>query len=145
MPVRSVIFAIVLAAGLAACASASRVMISDPRPPIPVEQVRVYTQPPAGRYVEIALLDARSGEFTYGAQNRNDTVIGKLRAEAARLGANGVLLQEMGQMPSSGGVGIGVGGGSGGRHGGFGGGISVGVSPPKQTARAIAIYLPDAR
>lgn len=125
---------------LAGCASVSRVMISEPRPAVPVEQVRVYTQPPAGRYVEIALLDASSGEFTYGAQNRQDAVIGKLRTEAARLGANGVLLQDMAQVPSSGGVGIGVGGG--GRH--VGGGVNVGISPPKQVARAVAIWVDGA-
>lgn len=125
---------------LAGCASASRVMISDPRPPIPVAQVRVYLQPPATRYVEIALLDASTGEFTFGAQNRNDTLINKLRTEAAQLGANGVLIQDRGQVPSNGGLGIGVGGG--GRH--VGGGVSVGISPPKERARAIAIYVPDA-
>ena len=125
---------------LAGCASASRVMISDPRPAIPVAQVRVYLQPPATRYVEIALLDASTGEFTFGAQNRNDTLINKLRTEAAQLGANGVLIQDRGQVPSNGGLGIGVGGG--GRH--VGGGVSVGISPPKERARAVAIYVPDA-
>lgn len=137
---RTVLATVLAAALLAGCASVSRVMISDPRPPVPVEQVRVYSQPPAARYVEIALLDASSGEFTYGAQNRQDAVLGKLRAEAARLGANGVLLQDMAQVPSNGGVGIGVGGG--GRH--VGGGVNVGISPPKQVARAVAIWVDGA-
>ena len=39
----------VLAVALAGCASVSHTMISDPRPPIAVEQVRVYLQPPATR------------------------------------------------------------------------------------------------
>lgn len=136
---RPALTAIVLALGLTGCASASRVMISDPRPPIAVEQVRVYSQPPMGRYVEIALLDASSGGLTYGAQNRNDAVIAKLRAEAARLGANGVLLQDMAEVPSGGGVGIGVGGGS--RR--VGGGVGVDISPPRRIARAVAIWVPD--
>ncbi|HEY4583377.1 MAG TPA: hypothetical protein VIG88_11015 [Lysobacter sp.] len=131
---------VVLAALLAGCASASHVMISDPRPPVAVEQVRVYLQPPASRYVEIALLDARTGEFTYGAQNRDNTLMNRLRSEAAKLGANGVLLQERGQVPSASGVGIGVGGG--GRH--VGGGVSVGIGAPKERARAVAIWVPDA-
>lgn len=139
MNLRAVLLSIAVAGALAACASASRVMISDPRPPIAVEQVRVYLQPPAGRFVEIALLDADSG-FTYGAQARQDAVMQRLRVEAAKLGANGVLVQHMGERPSDGGVGIGIGGG--GRH--VGGGISVGVSPPKQTVRAVAIWVPDA-
>ena len=129
-----------LALALAACASASHVMISDPRPPIAVEQVRIYTQPPASRYVEIALLDANTGDFNYGAQNRENALMTRLRTEAAKLGANGVLLQERGQVPSSSGVGIGIGGG--GRH--VGGGVSLGVGAPKERARAVAIYVPEA-
>lgn len=127
----------VLALALVACASTSHVMISDPRPPIAVEQVRVYAQPPASRYVEIALLDATTGDFTYGAQNRENALMTRLRTEAARLGANGVLIQDRGQVPSNGGVGIGIGGG--GRH--VGGGVSVGVGAPKERARAVAIWV----
>ena len=130
----------VLAVALAGCASVSHTMISDPRAPLAVEQVRVYLQPPATRYVEIALLDASTGEFTYGAQNRDDALMRKLRTEAARLGANGVLIQNRGQVPSNGGVGIGMGGGS--RH--LGGGVSVGISPPKERASAVAIWVADA-
>ena len=139
MTLRPLIPAILLLA-LAACTSVSHTMISDPRPPIAVEQVRVYLQPPATRYVEIALLDATTGEFTYGAQNRDDALMLKLRTEAARLGANGVLIQNRGQVPSNGGVGLGVGGGS--RH--VGGGVSVGISPPMARARAVAIGGADA-
>lgn len=139
MSLRPLVLSLALVGALAGCASASRVMISDPRPPIAVEQVRVYAQPPAGRYVEIALLDASSG-FTYGAQARNDAVIARLRAEAAKLGANGVLIQEIGEYSSGSGLGIGVGGGS--RR--IGGGVSVDVAPPRRTARAVAIYVPDA-
>lgn len=131
---------LVLAVALAGCASVSHTMISDPRAPIAVEQVRVYLQPPATRYVEIALLDASTGDFTYGAQNRDDTLMLKLRTEAAKLGANGVLIQNRGQVPSGGGVGIGVGGG--GRH--VGGGVSVGINAPKERASAVAIWVPDA-
>lgn len=139
MTLRPALLSLVLLGVLAGCASASRVMISDPRPPIAVEQVRVYMQPPAERHVEIALLDASTG-FTYGAQARNDAVIAKLRHEAARLGANGVVIQEMGEHSGGSGLGIGVGGA--GRH--VGGGVSVGVSPPKRTARAVAIWVPGA-
>jgi hypothetical protein len=130
--------ALVLA--LAGCASVSHTLISDPRPPIAADQVRVYLQPPATRYVEIALLDATTGEFTYGAQNRDDALMLKLRTEAAKLGANGVLIQNRGQVPSNGGVGIGMGGGS--RH--IGGGVSVGISPPKERASAVAIWVDNA-
>jgi hypothetical protein len=137
MRLRPVLLSLALLGALAGCATASRVMISEPRPPIAVEQVRVYSQPPAGRYVEIALLDASSG-FTYGAQARNDAVIARLRAEAAKLGANGVVLQEVGEFSGGSGLGIGVGGGS--RR--VGGGVSVDVAPPRRVARALAIHVP---
>jgi hypothetical protein len=140
MRLRPFVLSLALLGALAGCATASRVMISEPRPAIPVEQVRVYSQMPAGRYVEIALLDASSGGFTYGAQNRNDAVIAKLRAEAAKLGANGVVLQAVDEYAGGSGLGIGVGGG--GRH--VGGGVSVDIAPPRRVARAVAVWVPDA-
>lgn len=132
------VLSLALLGALAGCATASHLMISPARPAIAVEQVRVYTQMPAGPYVEIALLDASSGGFTYGAQNRNDAVIARLRTEAAKLGANGVVIQDMGEI--SGGSGLGVGVGGGGRH--VGGGVSVDVAPPRRVARAVAIHVP---
>lgn len=137
MRLSPLVLSLALLGSLAGCASASRVMISDPRPAIPVEQVQVYFQPPAVPYVEIALLDASTGGFTYGAQNRSDAVIAKLRAEAAELGANGVIVQDMAEAPSGSGVGIGVGGG--GRH--VGGGVGVDISPPRRMARGVAIHV----
>jgi hypothetical protein len=140
MRLQPLVLSLALLGALAGCATASRVMISEPRPAIPLEQVRIYPQMPTGRYVEIALLDASSGGFTYGAQNRNDAVIAKLRQEAASLGANGVVLQAVDEYAGGSGLGIGVGGG--GRH--VGGGVSVDVAPPRRVARAVAIWVPDA-
>jgi len=134
------LLSIALVLALVGCASVSHTMISDPRPPVAVEQVRVYLQPPATRYVEVALLDATTGDFTYGARHRDDALMLKLRTEAAKLGANGVLIQNRGQVPSGSGVGIGVGGG--GRH--VGGGVSVGIAAPKERASAVAIWVSDA-
>ncbi|MBW8811561.1 MAG: hypothetical protein JF591_22685 [Lysobacter sp.] len=126
---------------LAACAS-SHVLTGQPRPPVPVEQVRVYFAPPPSRYEEIALLQSNSGAFTYGEQNKMNSVLDKLRVEAAKLGANGVLFQ--GTEDGSGGTGVslGAGGGSygGGRH--FsGGGVGVSISPRQKFARGTAIYV----
>ena len=72
----SLLLAAVLLAG---CASTSRVMISPARPALAPEQVRVYFDPPPGRYVEIALLETASGPLTYGEQNKLDSVLAKLR------------------------------------------------------------------
>jgi hypothetical protein len=130
------------AALLAGCASTSRLMISPARPALSPEQVHVYMEPPTGRYVEIALLETASGPLTYGEQNKTNAVIEKLRAEAARLGANGLLLQGMASGYRGGRVGVGVGAGrySGG-HTRIGGGVGVDISPTPKHAQALAIFV----
>ena len=143
MNLRALAFAL-LAVALAlsvGCASTSKVMLGQPRPAIAPEQVRVYYAPPPGRYVEIALLETSSGGFTYGEQNKMDSVIGKLRVEAARLGANGVLVQDTASGYGGSSVGVGVGGGSFGRRSHIGGGVGVSISPTPKYARAIAIHV----
>ena len=96
---------------LAGCETTSRVMLGPTYPAITPEQVQIYYQPPA-RYREVALLETASGSFTYGEQHKMDAVLAKLRIEAAKLGANGVLFQgtETGYGGSN--VGVGVGGGN---------------------------------
>ncbi|MFC7302176.1 hypothetical protein [Cognatiluteimonas weifangensis] len=137
IPLLSAVLALALLGG---CASTSRVMLASPRPALAPEQVRVYFTPPPGRYQEIALLETASGPFTYGEQNKLDEVIAKLRAEAARLGANGVLVQDTSSGYRSGGVNVGVGGGRIGGHSHVGGGVGVDISPTRKHAAAIAIY-----
>ena len=126
---------------LAGCATTSHVMLSPARPALAPAQVRVYFTPPPGRYVEIALLETASGPFTYGEQNKMDAVMAKLRAEAASLGANGVLLQDTANGYRGGGVNVGVGGGNFGGHTRVGGGVGVDISPTQKHARATAIYV----
>ena len=141
MSLRALATAALFAVVLGGCASTSKVMISPPRPAIAPEQVRVYFVPPPGRYVEIALLETSSGAFTYGEQNKMDSVLGKLRVEAAKLGANGVLLQDTASGHGGSSVGVGVGGGSFGGRSHVGGGVGVSISPTQKFARAIAIHV----
>lgn len=131
---------------LAGCSSTSQLVTGTPRAPIDPSQVRVYYAPPPGGYEEIAQLETSSGGFTYGEQNKLDDVINNLRAQAAKLGANGVLF--VGSQNSMGGssIGVGAGGGSyGGYHGGSfsSGGIGVSISPTKKYASGVAIYVPN--
>lgn len=133
----AVLLAAVLLAG---CASTSRVMIGHARPAIAPEQVQVYAVAPP-RYQEIALLQTQSGSFTYGEQNKMNSVLAKLRKAAAGLGANGVLLTGQGDEGRAGGVGIGVGGGHFGGHTHVGGGVGIDISPSQKHASAIAIYV----
>lgn len=135
------VFAIaVLALTAAACAS-SHLLTGQPRPPIDPSQVRVYFSAPPGGYEEIARLQTGSGAFTYGEQNKMNSVMAKLRTEAAKLGANGVLFT--GTDDSYGGSSVGVGAG-GGRIGGSGfssGGVGVSISPSQKYAYGLAIYV----
>jgi hypothetical protein len=131
---------------LAACAT-SHQLTGTPRPPIDPAQVRIYYGPPPGGYQEIARLNTSSGAFTYGEQNKTNAVLAKLRNEAARLGANGVLFQ--GTADGYGGSGVSVGAGGGRVSGGGGGfrttgvGVGVNVSPRPKYASGIAIYVPN--
>ncbi len=135
-PVRSCFLAACLLL-LAACATSSHVITGTPRPPIDPSQVTVYSSPPS-KYEEIAVINATSrSSLSFGAQKKMDTVIERLKNEAALLGANGVLLQATGSE-SSGGVGAGVG------TGGGGGFVSTGIfmSSDNKTGRGLAIHVP---
>ena len=125
---------------LAACAT-SHILTGQPRAPIDPAQVRVYLDPPPAGSEEIALLETRSGAFTYGEQNKSDQVIEKLRIEAARLGANGVLFQGTSDSWGGSGVSVGAGGGSYGGSSFSSGGIGVSVSPTQKYARGVAIFV----
>jgi hypothetical protein len=77
---------------LAGCVS-SHVIVGRVRPPISPDQVQLYLHPPAGKYEEVALLDSSSKQsFSFTAQGKTNAVIQRLKQEAAKLGANGILL-----------------------------------------------------
>src|SRR5690606_2439746 len=142
MRVVSISLLLLLALLLAGCTT-SPMLTGTPRPPIDPAQVRIYHSPPPGGYEEIARLQTRSGALTYGEQNKIDSVMRKLRQEAASLGANGVLLQGTADGYSNSGVSVGAGGG---RYSGrsFGGvGVGVNVSPSQVHASGIAIHVPN--
>lgn len=144
MRMKSVALSLLAVALLGGCASTSRVMLAPARAALAPEQVRVYFAPPPGRYQEIALLQTASGPLTYGEQNKMDNVIAKLRTEAARLGANGVLFQGAASGYGGSNVGVGVGGGSFGGHTRIGGGIGVNISPTPKYGSGIAIFVEGA-
>lgn len=127
----------VLLLALAGCANTSRVLLAEPRPPLPVEQVRVYQTPPA-RYIEIARIETSSG-VGFGTAGQTESAMLKLRREAAKVGANGVLLQAIETVASP--VGIGIGGGRYGSRGGVSGG--VGIPTAQRRAAGIAILVQE--
>jgi hypothetical protein len=128
---------LLLLAALSGCASVHHVMLSAPRPAIDPAQVKVYQVPPK-QYVEIARLDAKSGAG-FGTQGQIDATINRLANEAAKLGANGVIL--LGVDSSRSPVSMGVGAGSYGRHSGAS--IGFGIPTTQQRAEGIAIYVTE--
>ncbi len=134
-------FAVALTiAMLVACAS-SRYMLTGPaRPPISPMEVKIYSQSPPA-YQEIAVIDASSKSmFTPGGQKAMDKVIARLRARAARLGANGLILEGFSDDEDLS-IGGGVGTDSYSRRSSIslGAGASLGVF--KKTGKGLAIYI----
>jgi hypothetical protein len=127
---------------LAACATSSMVT-GRVRPPIDPAQVRIYQAPPPGGFEEIARIETQSGALIYGEQNKLNSVLSHLRKEAAKLGANGVLLVGTENGVGGGNTSVGVSGGSFGSHSYGGVGVGVDITPTKKYAHGIAIYVPN--
>ncbi len=134
------LFLLLLAPVVVGCAS-SHVLTGTPRAPIDPAQVRIYHGPPPGHYEEIAILNTSSGALTYGEQNKVDSVLSKLRNEAAKLGANGVLFQGTADGYGGGGVSVGGGIGRGGGRTFTSGGVGVDISPRQKYASGVAIWV----
>lgn len=119
----------------------SHVLVGRVRPPISPDQVQIYLHPPAGKYEEIALLDTSSkNSFSFTAQGKTDAVIERLKKEAAKLGANGILLSGVGDQ-ASGSVGSGFGAATGSGHTAFGGGFGSSATVFQKKGVGMAIYL----
>jgi hypothetical protein len=133
---------ILLVSGIAisACAT-SHVMMGQARPPISPDLVTVYFHPPQTKYDEIALIDTSSkGGFGFTAQGKTDVVIRRLKEEAAKLGANGVLLQGIGSE-SGGSVSSGFGQASVSGNHAYGTGIGISGNVVHKAGSGIAIYV----
>ena len=81
----------------------SHVLIGNAHPPTTAAQVRLYTTLPA-MYEKIAYVSADSRNDFASEQNLSDHAIERLKEEAAKVGANGLLLNGIGnyQVGSSG-------------------------------------------
>ncbi|MBV6670919.1 hypothetical protein KV691_16825 [Xanthomonas euvesicatoria pv. alangii] len=135
--IRNVAIAAATAALLAGCASSSKVMLGQARAPIDPAQVQVYSNAPVGS-VEIAQLESTSAAG-FGTQGQTDAAVQRLKREAAKLGANGVVIVGVGSERSGGGLSVG-GGSYGGR---VGGGLGIGIIPTTQKrAAGVAIWVP---
>jgi len=126
---------------LAACSTSSHVLVGTPHPPISPDSVRVYTQPPP-YFEQIATLNASSqGALAVTSQQNMDKAIQRLKAEAAKLGANGILLGEV-RDEQTGSIGTGVGSGSYGPSGGSSVGVGGSFGITNKAVNGLAIYVP---
>jgi len=97
--------------------------------------VRLYSSPPTVPYEEVAIIAANSyWSWAWNEQAKMDTATRELRTKAAKLGANGVILKNLGsEAVSAGGLGMGLGGGL------YGGAASINNI---RTLDGVAIYVP---
>ena len=121
---------------LSGCAS-SHVLVGQARAPISAEEVRLYVEPPA-RYETVALLEASNrGAINFTDQQRTNTVIGRMKEEAAALGANGILLQGMGNQYAGS-----IGSGNAWASGNTAYGVGFSSAVMNRTGNGLAIYVP---
>jgi len=72
--------------------SGSAVAIGKTRLPIEPSRVQIYGKAPS-KYEEVAIVSAKAGHDFRSEQGIMDSAIGRLKEEAAKVGANGVILQ----------------------------------------------------
>ena len=131
----------VIACAAAACSTSSHVLIGTARPAISPESVRVYYRPPP-KYEEVATVHATSqGSLALTSQQNMDKAIARMKAEAAKLGANGILLQNV-YDTQSGAIGAGGGGASYGPGSATGVGVGGSFALTSKVAQGLAIYVP---
>jgi len=127
---------------LAACVS-SHQLIGHAREPIPADRVKLYTEAPLQPFERIAEVSAsskRSWSFTF--EGKAEVVVRRLKQEAGKLGANGVLLEGISDE-SGGAIGADVGTGYEGPRGTIDVGVGASTLMLQRYGRGIAIYLPE--
>jgi hypothetical protein len=128
-------------AALSGCASSQVAIIGRARPAISPDQVRIYLEPPESKYQEIANLSASSrGSFSLTAAAKIDKVIERLKEEAAKLGANGILLHGVGDQ-AGGSVGAGISTETNSPHSPYGLGFGASAFFFQKSGDGVAIYV----
>jgi hypothetical protein len=126
---------------LCGSAWAGTIMMGKARAPISPDKVQVYWKAPR-KYDVIAIITKGSGgSWMFADSSQVDNAIAKIKVEAAKVGANGIILTAI-ENDSSGGVSLGVGGfGFPGRHVAVGGDTSVYAPFIHKTVQAEAVYV----
>jgi hypothetical protein len=130
-----------LIAALTGCASSQVAVVGQARPAISPDQVQIYLQPPESRYEQIANLSASSGgSFALSGPRKIDKVVERLKKEAAKLGANGILLHGVGDQ-SVGSVGAGISTETNSPHSPYGLGFGASAFFFQKSGEGVAIYI----
>ena len=117
-------FSVLLIAG---CASGSAIVTGTTRDPIDPSQVKLYLEAPEQEYEAIALVKA-SSDWGWTAQGSTDYAIDELKNQAAKLGANGILITGTGENTST-------------SVGGYGSGVVITTTSTEQVVSGMAIYV----
>ena len=108
------------------CASGSAIVIGEKRAPLEPSQVKLYLEPPED-YETIGIVKA-SSDAGWTEQDSVNYAIEELNNQAAKLGANGVLLSATGETTST-------------VVGGYGTGYMYAVPVTAQTVTGQAIFV----
>lgn len=111
---------------VSSCASGSTVVTGISKPATSPTEIQIYLEPPS-KYETIGLVDA-SSTIELSRQAAQDRVINELKSRASRIGANGILLKQIGSE-------------SGESSGFYSGGVFFVTTSNKMTAQAIAIFV----
>ena len=111
---------------LFSCSTGSYILTGQARAPIDPSQVTVYLEPPA-EFETIGIVESSSG-VEFSSQKAQDRTIRELKEQAAKIGANGVLLSGTGSRSDD-------------MYGMYSGGIMYAGSGETKTAKGQAIYV----
>ncbi len=89
-----IIVALSLLVVLFGCATGSSIVTGKARPAISSSEVKIYLDPPS-QYETIGIVEA-SSDVEFSTQAAQDRAINELKAQAAKIGANGVILLNTG-------------------------------------------------
>ena len=77
---------------LVGCASGSAIVTGDERPPTNPDDIKLYLEPPQ-EYETIGIVEA-SSDVQLSSQAATDRAIKELKKQAAKIGANGILITD---------------------------------------------------
>ena len=83
-------FGLICLLGLSGCATGSAVSVGKSRPTVPVDSVKIYIEAPK-KFEVVGMVEAAS-KGGGSSQSKTNRAVDRLKEEAAKIGANGVLI-----------------------------------------------------